>query len=214
MKKAFLFSLGLFVALSSLFVSCSDNNGDGYTPPASPYVAVDLGLPSGLKWASCNIGATVPEEYGSYFAWGEVSPKSSYYESNSVICDKGMSDISGNAQYDVARANWGANWRMPTKQEQEELCNDCTWQWTTLNGVNGYKVTGPNGNSIFLPAAGYRYGTSLTNEGAGGYYWSSTPYETYAYPGGGADYLYFGSDDYGWRGNYRYYGQSVRPVCE
>ncbi|MBR4988536.1 MAG: DUF1566 domain-containing protein [Bacteroidaceae bacterium] len=182
---------------------------DGDNSSTSPYEAVDLGL--SVKWASCNVGANAPEEYGDYFAWGEISPKSSYYESNSVTYGKEMSDISGNAQYDAARANWGGNWRMPTLAEIKELYRNCSWKWTTQNGVNGYRVTGPNGNSIFVPAAGYRYGTSPDNEGYCSYYWSSTPYESdsnYAY------YLGFDGSNYFWHYSYRHIGQSVRPVLE
>ncbi len=172
---------------------------------------VDLGLPSGLKWATCNIGATNPEDYGDYYAWGETGTKSSYTEDNSITYGKSMSDISGNAEYDAATANWGGTWRMPTSTEVEELINNCIWAWTSQNGVNGYKVTGPNGNSIFLPAAGYRDGSSLYNAGSDGGYWSSTPYEISTY---GAYFLYFYSSYYCRYDSSRYYGQSVRPVTE
>lgn len=184
--------------------------GAPVTPPStSPYEAVDLGL--SVKWASCNVGANAPEEYGDYFAWGEISPKSSYDNFNSVTYGKAMSDISGNAQYDAARANWGGKWRMPTLAEINELLNNCSWKWTTQNGVNGYRVTGPNGNSVFVPAAGFRRGTSLNNEGSSGYYWSSTPYESdslHAYC------LFFDSSDYDWGHSSRYNGLCVRPVLE
>ena len=172
---------------------------------------VDLGLPSGLKWATCNVGASSPEDYGDYFAWGETRSKSSYTESNSVTYGKNIGDISGDAQYDAARKNWGGSWRMPTKAELQELKNNCSWKWTTQNGVKGYKVTGPNGNSIFLPAAGYRYGSSLNYAGSGGYYWSSTPRESYSTD---AWYLYFNGSECYMGSNGRYYGRSVRPVIE
>ena len=178
---------------------------------ANGHTYVDLGLPSGLLWATCNIGATSPEEYGDYFAWGETSPKEEYTEENSLTYGKQMSDISGNAQYDAATANWGGDWRMPTRAEQQELLNNCTWTWTTQNGVNGYNVEGPNGNSIFLPAAGDRYGSSLYSAGSNGYYWSSAPYE---YHDLFACYLYFCSDGHGMYDSSRYNGQSVRPVLE
>ncbi len=169
---------------------------------------VDLGL--SVKWATCNVGASSPSGYGNYYAWGETTTKSEYTTGNSVTRGKNMSDISGNSRYDAARANWGGTWRLPTKAEIEELINNCTWEWTSQNGVNGYKVTGPNGNSIFLPAAGYRYGSSLFSAGSYGDYWSSTPssYTGYAY------YLYFGSSNFGWDDSDRYYGLSVRPVTE
>ena len=178
--------------------------------PAPQYEAIDLGL--SVKWASCNVGANAPEEYGGYFAWGEISPKSSYSASNSVTYGMPMSDISGNAQYDVARANWGGNWRMPTYAEIDELLYKCSWKWTTQNGVNGYRVTGPNGNSIFLPAAGYRGGPSLDNGGPTGTYWSSTPRESYS--SDTAYDLYFNSNNYDCYHSYRNFGKSVRPVLE
>ena len=184
----------------------------GEDTPDTPEVGrecVDLGL--SVKWAACNVGAEIPEEYGDYFAWGEISPKNSYYEDNCSTYGVAMSDISGNPQYDAATANWGGAWRMPTRSEIVELIENCTWEWTTLNGVDGQRVTGPNGNSIFLPAAGYRYGTSSSLVGSYGYYWSSTPL-------GGDDYraypLLFNSDSYDWSWIRRYSGKSVRPVLE
>ena len=170
---------------------------------------VDLGLPSGLKWATCNVGASSPEEYGGYYAWGETTTKIEYTEENCLTFGKQMNDISGNTQYDAATANWGGAWRMPTYDELNELNTQCTWTWTTQDGVNGYKVEGPNGNSIFLPAAGHRYGSSLYNAENFGYYWSSTPYENFDYD---AYYLYFSSASHDMSSNDRYYGRSVRPV--
>ena len=173
------------------------------------YEWVDLGL--SVKWATCNVGANKPEAYGNYYAWGETSTKSDYSSSNSVTYGKSFSDIKGDSRYDAARANWGGSWRLPTKKEYEELKNKCTWKWTTQNGVNGYRVTGPNGNSIFLPAAGCRYGSSLNYAGSYGDYWSSTPSESNS---GGACYLSFDSGGHGVNWDYRYSGRSVRPVTE
>ena len=184
--------------------------------------AVDLGLPSGLKWACCNVGATTPEEYGGYYAWGETEEKS-YYDMDTYKywSDKNGdghweynefvnlgNDISG-TQYDVATVKWGGTWRMPTRAEQDELRNSCTWTWTTLNGVTGNRVTGPNGNSIFLPAAGWREGTEVTNQGVGGYYRSSSLDSSsidvyYMIFGGSPDWSYC---------CYHFIGHSVRPVC-
>ncbi|MBR4974533.1 MAG: DUF1566 domain-containing protein, partial [Bacteroidales bacterium] len=167
--------------------------------------------PSGLKWATCNVGANSPEGYGDYYAWGEVETKSEYYESNSKTYGKSMSDISGNSTYDVARAKWGGSWRLPTEDEFKELRQKCKWEWTTINGKIGYKLTGPNGNSIFLPAAGHRLGSSLYGAGEYGYYWSSTPDESSDFNAYG---LYFDSSrrNVGW--NYRDDVRSVRPVSE
>ena len=172
---------------------------------------VDLGLPSGTKWATCNVGASRPHEYGNYYAWGETTTKASYNQYNSVTYGQQMSDISGNATYDAARANWGSTWRMPTKTEMEELENNCTWTWTTQSGVNGMRVTGPNGNSIFLPATGYCGGSSHDRVGELGYYWSSTPNESdtnlacslYFYTG--RHYVIWGN---------RIPGYTVRPVSD
>ncbi|MBR5831997.1 MAG: hypothetical protein IKY79_05210 [Bacteroidales bacterium] len=144
-------------------------------PGVNGYAYVDLGLPSGLKWATCNVGATTPEEYGNYYAWGETTTKTEYTEENYTLYGQELGDISGNTTYDVARANWGSTWRMPTKEELEELANNCTWTWITQNGVNGMKVVGSNGNSIFLPASGVINGSLLDGVGLGGNIWTSTP---------------------------------------
>lgn len=181
---------------------------------------VDLGLPSGLKWATCNVGANSPEEYGNYYACGEVVTKTEYSSSNcptyglttSQLQAQGYIDGEGNltAQYDAATANWGGNWRMPTKAEMQELIGNCTWEWTTQNGKNGCKVTGPNGNYIFLPAAGRRDGSSLFNVGSIGSFWSSSPFDKY-----NAKRLTLNSSSP--TTNYYYernYGYSVRPVLE
>ena len=172
---------------------------------------VDLGLPSGLKWATCNVGASLPEEYGDYYAWGEIETKIEYTDDNSKTYCKSMSDISGNATYDVARAKWGGSWRLPTTIELEELESKCKWEWTTINGKKGYKVTGPNGNSIFLPAACFRRGSSLYIAGEDGYYWSSSPDESIDYD---AYYLYFNRSYRLVNCHHRDRGQSVRPVSE
>ena len=132
---------------------------------------VDLGLPSGLKWATCNVGAKTPEQSGNYYAWGETKPKDEY--NNGLTYDKQMDDISGNAQYDAATANWGGDWRMPTKEEMEELVNNCICEMIRQNGARGYKLTGPNGNSIFLPE-GARYARELVMCKSV-FYWTSTP---------------------------------------
>ena len=186
---------------------------------------VDLGLPSGIKWATCNVGADSPEDYGDYFAWGETEPKEKYDWSTYKWCNgspttqtkyctsssygtvdnKTILDLAD----DTANANWGGSWRMPTKAEQDELRNECTWDWTTKNGVNGYTVTGPNGNSIFLPAAGYRYNSDLSRAGSYGYYWSSSLRAHGSYL---AYELHFHSNSVDWDNNSRGFGLSVRPV--
>ena len=188
---------------------------------------VDLGLPSGLKWATCNVGASKPEDYGDYYAWGETEEKSDYswstykwcngsYDTQTKYCidsDYGTVDNKTvlDPEDDVAHVKWGGTWRMPTLDEQNELREKCTWTWTTQNGVKGYKVTSPNGNSIFLPAAGYRGGTEVSYRGSSGYYWSSSLYSSRSY---NAYDLRFSSGFHYWRYDYRYLGHSVRPVCE
>lgn len=175
--------------------------------PTNGYEYIDLGLPSGLKLATCNIGASSPEDYGDYFAWGETSPKAEYTEENNVTNGQQINDFSGDVQYDAATANWGGSWRMPTRAELQELIDECTWTWTTQGGNNGYKVTGPNGNSIFLPPAVYRLGSSLNNAGSYGSYWSSTPSSS-----SNAFSLLFDSSSHRVHYGTRYYGFTVRPV--
>ena len=171
---------------------------------------VDLGL--SVLWATCNVGASSPSYYGNYYAWGETTTKSSYENDNSRTYKMSMGDISGNPSYDAATANWGSGWRMPAKEELEELVDKCDWQWTTQGGHNGYKVTGPNGKSIFLPAAGWRGGMSLDYAGERGGYWSSTPnggITQYVY----SLYFFLSGDHYvTWGSCYR--GESVRPVLD
>ncbi|MBR2050898.1 MAG: hypothetical protein IJ961_00295 [Bacteroidales bacterium] len=172
---------------------------------------VDLGLPSGIKWATCNVGASTPEQYGTYFAWGELLPKDEYKSDNYLANDISLDDISGNAEYDVAAARWGGDWRMPAKTELQELRDNCTWTWTELNNVKGYILTGPNGNNIFLPASGVRYSGSFT-DGTCGYtcYWSSTLSSTSV-----SYHLYFNESSHDVINNspsYCYYGHTIRPV--
>ena len=170
---------------------------------------VDLGL--SVKWATCNVGATSPSDYGDYFAWGEISTKSSYTENNSKTYKKHMGDIAGNSKYDAARANWGSTWRMPTKKEFQELKDQCIWTWTSQGGHSGYRVTSKtNGNSIFLPAAGGRFRESLFNVGSYGYYWSAGPSNT-TY---GRNLSFYSSYVYPQYYNSRAYGFSVRSVSE
>ena len=185
------------------------------------YDWVDLGLPSGLKWATCNVGASSPEDYGNYYAWGETTTKSNYSSSNSAtyvltisqLQSQGYIDGSGNLtpSHDAATANCGGSWRMPTKEEQQELIDNCTWTWTTQNDVKGYKVTGPNSNHIFLPAAGLRYVSSLLSAGEDGSYWSSTPGESSSDRTCSLSFDSSGQSVY-WGD--RFYGRSVRPVSE
>ena len=182
---------------------------------AAQYKKVDLGL--SVCWAEHNIGASSPEKYGDYFAWGETEPKSNYTAETNKYYDKTKKtyidigkDISG-TKYDVARAQWGGNWRMPRLEEIKELIDKCSWQWTELKGINGYKVTGPNGNSIFLPAAGNRIGTEVSSRGSNGSYWSGALYEGIS---SRAYRLYFCSRYPNWYYYGRSGGHTVRPVTD
>ena len=186
--------------------------------------AVDLGL--SVKWASCNLGASKPEEYGKYYAWagttGYASGESHDFSwANTPYCNDGNYNswskyTSGNATLessdDAATVNLGGSWRMPTHDEWKELNDNCTWEWTKRSDVYGYKVTSKkNNNSIFLPAAGYRYGTSSDVVGSYGFYWSSQVYSSdvgYAW-----SMRFLSGSRYPAIGNYRYNGFSVRPVC-
>ena len=172
---------------------------------------VDLGL--SVKWAPFNIGATSPTECGDYFAWGEIETKTEYTEANSLTHGIYMDDIGGNPQYDAARAIWGSTWRLPSREEIEEIVAECTWEWTSVDGMNGCKITGPNGNHIFVPAAGCYIGAELKMLGQNGMYHS------YKMCG---DYVNFsygfhfgeGADNYQLDWLYRAYGRSIRPVTE
>ena len=178
---------------------------------------VDLGLPSGLLWATCNVGADNPEDYGDYFAWGETTTKDTYNGSTYQYYDgSNLTKYTGSdglttllPEDDAATANWGSGWRMPTQAEFQELLDHTIVTWTTQNGVNGRLFTASNGNSLFLPAAGYRNSSSLNDAGSDGYYWSSSLY--WGYPLS-AWILYFNSGYYGMDYSSRDYGQSVRPV--
>ena len=187
---------------------------------------VDLGLPSGTLWADRNVGADSPEAYGDYFAWGETTTKSTYNWSTYKWC-RGSSDTMTkyctkryygtvdnmtvlDLEDDAAYVNMGAEWRMPTYDEQEELRNNCTWTWTTQSGTEGYRVTGPNGKSIFLPAAGGRSDSSLSYAGSNGYYWSASLVESSP---DDAWSLYFNSSYHGAHYGNRYFGRTVRAVA-
>ena len=206
--------------------------GGGTTP--SPVEYVDLGLPSGLKWAKCNLGAPKPSEPGDHYAWGETDPKAEYTwatykwmqagqseakyitkytiadgETGGIWYDSSGAFIGDNktalvAADDAATAKLGSPWRMPTIDEFQELIDKCTWTWTTQDGVNGYQVDGPNGNAIFLPA-----GYLVIGSYRAGYYWSSslsTTESDCAYS------LDLNSDRYFIARTYRYFGCTVRPV--
>ena len=244
MKKLFTALVALVLSLSvsaQFYIYCSNGDvlevdsislvkPDNSNNQINNHEYVDLGLPSGLKWATCNVGADSPEDYGDYFAWGEVEPKTTYnwgtykycvddYDNLTKYCSKSSYGNNGftdtktvlDPEDDAATVNWGGSWRMPTDAEFTELREQCKWTWTTQNGVEGCKVVGPNGNSIFLPAAGFMYEGTLLNAGSFGYYWSSSLYT------GNPDYAYyvdFSSVGVGWYYYARCCGFTVRPVCQ
>ncbi len=202
-----------------------------FIPNTGGHAYVDLGLPSGLLWATCNVGADSPEEYGDYFAWGETQPKDNYswstyqHSNGGTYQNPNLTKYCTDANYgyngftdnlttllpedDVATAQWGSNWRMPTQAECQELLSNTTNIWTTQNGVNGRLFIATNGNSLFLPAAGYLNGMSLSDVGTWGSYWSSSLRtgnlcEAWS--------LIIYSDSRGVGGGVRCLGCSVRPV--
>lgn len=225
MKKMHLLLFILFVMAKNSLYSMKQETFEveNEKKTATCYTAVDLGL--SVKWASFNVGATKPEETGNYYAWGETEEKECYiwktykYGTFATIAKYGVKNSYGFADYektlepadDVARAEWGGSWRMPTTEEQDELRKKCEWKWTVVNGVCGYKVTAKNGNSIFLPAAGFCHGFDIYGKGVIGRYWANSlhnrnranAYSLYFYKE-------FSFEDF----DYRYYGFTVRPVCK
>ena len=214
----------------SLLLSCYDgdeciftiedlkqfNNNPSSCPDDNHPHAIDLGLPSGTKWACCNVGASTPEGYGGYYAWGETEEKSTYDWSTYIHCDGSAgtchdlgSDIAG-TQYDVAHVKWGGSWVVPSFDQITELVNNCTYTWISINGVRGEYFTSPSGGSLFLPAAGIRLNDDLHDASWAGSYLSSTQNPTFSDVAYRLTFsllfMYWGTSAY--RDN----GQSVRPV--
>ncbi|MBR2459465.1 MAG: hypothetical protein IKB39_09475 [Bacteroidaceae bacterium] len=186
--------------------------------------AADLGL--SVKWATCNVGAEIPEDYGDYFAWGEIEPKDNYSWStykwcsgteNSITkyCINKANGIVDNKtvlepQDDIAHVEWGGNWRMPTKEEFKELVDKCNWKWTKSGAHTGYIITGPSGKSIFLPAAGYCTGSNFHDRESDGYFWSATLGQSHSMVS-----LFFRNGRSFWGClRYRIIGQTIRPVTD
>ena len=205
------------------------NNGGGNGGSINGFEYVDLGLPSGTMWATYNVGATSPEDFGYYFAWGETQPKEKYYWDTYKWCNGEPKQLTKYCNYaqdgfdgytdnlivlqasdDVATDMWGSGWRMSTREEWMELVINTTATWTTLNGVNGTRFTSANGNSIFLPAAGSISFDYFAFVGEQGYYWSGSLNEGNPQMAWG---FYIGSDGCSNNGAYsRYYGYVIRPV--
>lgn len=227
---SFINTMLVLLPISLVIVSCKKEEEDKQQDNAPSHVeAVDLGL--SVKWANCNIGASTPEAVGAYYAWGETEEKEEYtlltYKyylgdlnedgnySNSEEYKNIGRNISGTA-YDVVRTKWGGTWRMPTKKELEELCFECSWEAAEINGVKGKLITGPNGNSIFLPFAGRRYSIptnpslNIYDVGTVGVFWSGTFREQSKYYYG-AYTLTTGYPSLSSQSD-RYHGHPIRPV--
>lgn len=225
--KAYYTSFGL----GAIRTQSAVNNDEGHSvrlvhdtiPPKIEHEHVDLGL--SVKWATVNVGASCPEDYGDYFAWGETEPKDIYSWENYKWCNGTSSNMTRyNAtdgmttlalEDDAAYVNWGEKWRMPSAEEMQELLEGCTWTWTTKNGINGYLVTsqkaGYTDQSIFLPASGYRNDNSLHHINSHGDYWTSSRNSSVAYS---TIHLLFLPDKIIRSTSYRNYGFPIRPVYD
>lgn len=229
--------LCMMVCATAMFAGCNKDENNEPTAAANGGTSgggqtagewVDLGLPSGLLWATCNLGATSPEGYGDYYAWGETTTKDVYdastykyfngdYYQPTKYCNNSSYGFDGftdnlttlEAMDDAAAQKLGAGARMPTRAEWRELIYNTTAEWTRVNGVNGRKFTADNGNSIFLPAAGYRYGSERYIAGIYGDYWSSSLHADNPYT---AWNFSFNSGDQSMDNSGRYIGLSVRAV--
>ena len=186
----------------------------GLCPDENHPHIIDMGEAG--KWSCCNVGASAPWEYGGYYAWGETEEKDNYswetyihYDGSSDICHDLGKDIAG-TQYDVAHVKWGGKWRMPSHDQQMLLLDNCSSEWTSVNGIKGRKFIASNSCAIFMPAAGY-HRDDYTFSGHG-CYWAST--QSSQFNSFYASYLAFGSGDTNWNNCYRNEGQSVRPVTE
>lgn len=190
-----------------------DGNDEGNV--INGYEYVDLGLPSGLKWATTNVGATSPDEIGSYFAWGELKSKDIFSMDNCPTYGVAMEDFSGDAEHDVAAFSWESTWRMPTEADMRELKDKCTWEWIMQdNGVWGSVATGPNGNQVFFPSGGFMTETNVDFADAEAAYWTSSP-DNNEHDPNFATFFYVYNNNFcniGWMS--RYVGLLVRPVSE
>ena len=193
MKKTLLTLSFFLVNITTNAQYCPDNN--------HPH-AIDLGLPSGTLWACCNVGASSPEDNGNYYAWGETETKYRYESDNCKTYHRQFNDIAG-TQYDVAHVQWGDYWQMPTIEQINELRSKCVYTWM----LNGALFRGPNGNKLYLPAAGRYYQTNIVSLNQYGYYWSSSPHnndESY--------WMWLLPYDAASEKVFRFFGQPVRPI--
>ena len=217
---------------SSVIVENPVQNNQDTKNIDSNHEYIDLGLPSGTLWATCNVGANNPWEYGDYFAWGEITTKSSYSWSNYIFANGASNKLTkycnmasyGNNGFtdsciilehndDVAYQKWGSDWCMPTQVQWLELLEQCACRTKSRNGNIGIEVEGPNGNTIFLPQAGYMEGDGgFSDVGVLAYYWSSTLATDTPYYANSISFDYRSIYPNGVL-PYRFRGQSVRPVC-
>lgn len=216
MCKKYLFPVMMIFMGIVVLSGCSKDDDDGFDIPKG-LEAIDLGLPSGTKWANMNVGALSQEKTGDYYAWGETEKKTEYSWETYTHCDgtqETCHDLGGSiigTRYDVAHVKWGGDWQMPSMEQVSELINCCTTSWTTINGVWGCKFVGPNGHSIFIPEAGTHVMKETVSQGHGFYWAGDNNPENQAF----ATRLYFtskfvGSDYF----SIRYIGQPVRPVLK
>lgn len=224
----FVAALGLFLSATGC-VNNEPKKGGDEAKTTFNCESVDLGLTSGTKWASCNVGADSPERYGDYFAWGETSPKDVYSDTtyayyvvaDSVAADSSAkkvwmnigTDIAG-TKYDAATVVMGDAWKMPNEAQCKELVSECEWNWTEVNGVSGYQVVGKNGNSIFLPTSGLRGAADVVNNDKIGGFWSSTLFEAPESAGDYAMAVYFYSESHAVDKGGRGYGRAIRAVAK
>ncbi len=222
----FVAALGLFLSATGCVNNDQKKEKESEESLSTKCESVDLGLTSGTKWATCNVGATAPEKYGEYFAWGETESKDVYSDTtyayyivaDSEAADSSLkktwkfigADIAG-TEYDAATANMGDTWKMPSEAQCKELVSECEWSWTELNGVNGYSVVGKNGNSIFLPASGVKGASDVVNNDKIGGFWSSTLMEADSL-GDFALSVYYYSESHSVDKGGRWIGRTIRPV--
>lgn len=233
-KVKVLLFIGLTVIASASLISCGEddekkpsfdsnggNNGNpstgNLTGKVNGHEYVDLGL--SVNWSTCNIGSLSPTFEGLYYSWGEVSEKIAYWNENYKFYNsttRNYSNIGNNisgTKYDVATYSWGSKWRMPTKDEFDELINKCTWTWTTISGISGYHVVGKNGQSIFLPAAGSCFNDKKKADfGIFGEYWSGTFKETTDFYSNSYALVFNQLSRKNVEGEHRYIGLTIRPV--
>lgn len=221
----FVAALGLFLTATG----CVNNEKKETAGSSAKCEAVDLGLTSGTKWASCNVGAMSPEKYGEYFAWGETQSKDVYSDTtyayyiaaDSVAADSSAKKIWKNigsdiaaTEYDVATVIMGDAWKMPTDSQCKELLSECDWTWAEENGVNGYKVSGKNGNYIFFPATGVKGAADVVNNDKIGGFWTSTISDAPETSGDFAMAVYFFSESRAVEKGGRWIGRPVRAVAK